>query len=194
MRLRILNRQNSRGIILVHGLFTNSGFWLNYIKHFETYKVFLLDIEYAQIKSEKLEFVSLVDELVNSEQIKFIIGHSFGALFLDYCKLNSPSTIGINPPHFGDRKNSDFIKHVMTRYAATRKSVISELKKIYNEVGEIGMDSSRLSQVICCDSDEFFEYPESCAFQDYTVVSGNHFEIPRALSLINKNIKNYVNQ
>lgn len=184
MKVRILNGDKSRSVMLIHGLYTNSGFWLNYIKYFENFKIFLLDIEYTLLDTEKSEYRSFVRKLSCSERVKFVIGHSFGALFLDYCGETSLTTVGINPPHYGYSKNNDFVDKVVSRYKHLEKTISSELNLVYTKIGTWSPENSILSRVVCSDNDEFFNFCKTHNHQNFSIVSGGHSEISEALHLI----------
>ena len=82
----IFNKSKENTIIFIHGLYANSGFWLNYIVHFKDYKIILYNIDYEILISD----LSLMDEVAkecqvdeNNNNLIAVVAHSLGTILSD---------------------------------------------------------------------------------------------------------------
>ena len=48
------NKGRDKTVILIHGLFTGEGFWLEYLTHFKNYKIVILKIDYMTLQVDQV--------------------------------------------------------------------------------------------------------------------------------------------
>ena len=193
--MRIINKQNESSVALVHGLFTNSGFWLPYIEYFREYRVYLIDIDYNFLSKESQDFDNWLSREISETKILYFIGHSFGATFLQICTLRHNVTlIGINPAHLGMRRGSSFAKHVSDRYGLDEIFINNQLNDVYEWVYSFNLQNSGFTMLYTSDNDEFFDY-SVVDTNDKIVIESNHFNIDEVFVTLTKSltIKNPAN-
>tara|TARA_Y100000816_G_scaffold254703_1_gene207047 strand:- start:1146 stop:1760 length:615 start_codon:yes stop_codon:yes gene_type:complete len=81
------NKTRKKTLILIHGLFSNAGFWLTFIKNFKEFKLIIFNINYPKLLLENLEeinFNDFVKSLLKDEKDIFIISHSMGTVLAKY--------------------------------------------------------------------------------------------------------------
>lgn len=193
--MRIINKQNESSVALVHGLFTNSGFWLPYIEYFREYRVYLIDIDYNFLSKESQDFDNWLSREISETKILNFIGHSFGATFLQICTLRHNVTlIGINPAHLGMRRGSSFAQHVSDRYGLDEIFINNQLNDVYDWVYTFNLQNSGFTMLYTSDNDEFFDY-SVVDTNDKIVIESNHFNIDEVFVTLTESltIKNPAN-
>lgn len=197
MKVRTLNRHEEHSIVLLHGLFTNSGFWLPYLRHLKGYCVHLVDLSYETLINEKHEFDNWLSHKIADKQMICLIGHSFGATFLLSIANNNIPKVGINPAHMGLRREASFVRHVSCRYKLDESKVNNYLRKVYNWVDNIDFINRKFEELYVSDNDEFFDY--SMLVNDQKIcIDGDHFNINKVFDLLIINLRtkgnNYVDR
>ena len=180
MKVRCVYRHRESSIVLLHGLYANSGFWLPYLDLFKNFRIYLIDLDYLTLTIEKNEFANFMSEKSKTENIEYAIGHSFGGLFLDYCGELRIKYIGINPAHFGLRKDSSFTEHVAKKQNRNINEILVEINEVYSKVENLREHNSILSVAILADNDEYFDYGVT-SYAASKFFSGTHFEIKQGL-------------
>jgi hypothetical protein len=180
LKVRCINKDRDSCLVLLHGLYANSGFWLPYLNLFKGFRIYLIDLDYLKLTQEKNDFVNFILEKSRTEDIKYAIGHSFGGLFLDYCGELRIKNIGINPAHFGHRKDGSFIEHVAKKQNRKFDEISIEISQLYSEVKYLGEHNSIMSAVVLADNDEYFNYSET-GYNASRLFSGTHFEIKEGI-------------
>jgi|APSaa5957512535_1039671.scaffolds.fasta_scaffold169859_2 hypothetical protein len=181
-----LNRKAGPGhVVLIHGLFANSGYWLPYLRMFKNEKISLIDLDYEHLlKSGSLECV--LSELREIDANK-IIGHSFGSILASRMQSAGVDTHIICPVLFSSRKNEKtFKQELKTKLEGVRFDHISEILRLSGFFLK-GLDgASVLNEKIGVHLpyiDLFFEYsiPKEAKVSYY---QGDHFDIFQAISNI----------
>lgn len=180
MKVRCVNKDKEACLVLLHGLYANSGFWLQYLSLFKNFRIYLIDLDYLNLTQEKNELVNFIFEKSKTEDIKYAIGHSFGGLFLDYCGELRIKYIGINPAHFGVRKDRSFIEHVAKKHYREIHEVSIEINEVYSKVENLGEHNSIMFAVVLADNDEYFDYTVT-SYSAIKFFSGTHFEIKEGI-------------
>ena len=73
-----LNQDKSYRILLIHGLFTSSGFWLGYLKYLKNFNISLININYLKfMEDEDYQFHILNILSYNIYIFKFICFYKF---------------------------------------------------------------------------------------------------------------------
>ena len=181
------NKRKKNAIILLHGLYTTSGFWLSYFNLFKDFRIITYDINYdllLKTQSAKSYLNEHLNDYREDDNIVATISHSFGTIISDLAFENKQHTIfKICPVAFSKRlDNQSFIldienktslsKDYINEYMNLVSDFTSKYKQILNFDGDIYIP----------DHDGFFSYevPES----KKTEFEGDHFNIGFALSNI----------
>ena len=181
------NKRKKNAIILLHGLYTTSGFWLSYLNLFKDFRIITYDINYdllLKTQSAKSYLNEHLNDYREDDNIVATISHSFGTIISDLAFENKQHTIfKICPVAFSKRlDNQSFIldienktslsKDYINEYMNLVSDFTSKYKQILNFDGDIYIP----------DHDGFFSYevPES----KKTEFEGDHFNIGFALSNI----------
>ena len=169
-------------ILLLHGLYSSSGAWLPSLKFFKDYQLTLVTIDYhkAIINNSLPDLMGKV-LFTLSDHFEFVIGHSFGALFLSKLALNSKKNIFIAPPFMA----SEFFFERYIKYIISKTKI--QPNDIYYVVKEaVNMNNSTTLKLCASDtvflplSDEFFTYDESIHPVNY--FAGTHSSIESAIN------------
>lgn len=81
------NKSKKETIILIHGLFGNSGYWLPFLKYFNNFKILILDINYPKIFIENLNKISFhifLESMLEDDNEYTLISHSMGTVLAQY--------------------------------------------------------------------------------------------------------------
>ena len=57
------NRNKNRSVLFLHGLFSSSGYWLEYLREFRDFKIILCDIDYENFSGLSNEIKSKLDTI-----------------------------------------------------------------------------------------------------------------------------------
>ena len=189
----LLNRSRPRTVLLVHGLFTSSGYWLPYLASLKAYRLLILDIDYRQI-SQIDDYVQQVQDIITTRadgQVAAVISHSLGSLIASrLAPAYRQISIEICPVRCATRRNLEvFIETIGARVKAGtgRDEVVQQLEDadqaIARHAREVPAPASTI--IYLPDADPFFSYhPDT----DYVQFSGDHFEIAAAMDGIGTRI------
>ena len=168
-------------MLLLHGLFSGSGFWLENLKKLKDYKIILCDIDYEFFFREDKHCIRQLEDYVANKKNLTIVSHSFGSslnAWLDKSFLR----INICPILANSRTNTNlFISEIKKRTNYRDEDIITILKnaeeylKKYNNF--LSKSSSEMINFI----------PNNDCFFNYNCVSnfkGDHFDISYALNEI----------
>ena len=81
------NKSKKETIILIHGLFGNSGYWLPFLKHFNNFKILILDINYQEIfkaNPDKINFHNFFQSILEDDKDYTLISHSIGTVLAQF--------------------------------------------------------------------------------------------------------------
>jgi len=185
-----LNRKAGRGhVILIHGLFANSGYWLPYLRMFKDEKISLVDLDYEHLlESRSLEYVLSELEGIGANKV---IGHSFGSVLASKMQ-SSVVTHLICPVLFSGRKNEQaFKQELKVRLKDVESKNISEILRLsgmfIKDLNGMSIDRNKVYSHLPF-IDLFFEYsiPKEVRVSYY---QGDHFDIYQAVSNIQNTSK-----
>ena len=189
---RIFNKSQKKKIILFHGLFANSGFWLPYLKYFKTHQLIVFDLNYADLfkmnfNQLKLLLYHFLKKLNINLSNDVIISHSMGTVI---GKIISSKydilSYEICSTYLGSRKpNANFLLDIESRI----KISSDKANIIYNNVNlfmKLNLDSLHEIQSNSCyfitHEDQYFTY--KIKNHRTTLFSGDHFNIDQAVKII----------
>ena len=81
------NKSKKESIILIHGLFGNSGYWLPFLTYFSKFKILILDINYSKIFTEnpdKINFHNFFESILENDKDCTLISHSMGTVIAQF--------------------------------------------------------------------------------------------------------------
>lgn len=188
----ILNKSKPRTIILVHGLYSSSGFWLEYLKLFKNYRLFILNIDYDHYLSEDYSLNQLQSDLLNLPYPKdnsIIISHSLGTIIANFLSQNFDLISNeICPIHISERVNPNkFIDDINKLMGKSKISINKKLTLVDDFLLSFKpiIDSKIL--LYLPNNDQYFKYNKR--FTNTSCFSGDHFKISEALITILNKIK-----
>lgn len=187
IRVTLLNRSKPRTVLLVHGLFTSSGFWLPYLASLKEYRLIILDIDYSQI-GQIDDYVQQVSAIIAEQadgHVAAVISHSLGSLIASLlppaCRTRS---IEICPVRCATRRNlAQFVDTIAAKVPATlgREGVLHMLHEADQAIAShaLRVQAPPSTTIYLPDADAFFSYHPGTAFEQF---SGDHFEIAAAMA------------
>lgn len=178
-------------MLLVHGLFTSSGYWLSYLDMLRDYRLIILQINYDAI-SDVASYIRRAIEIVQTEAqgwVDAVIAHSLGTLIA--CQLPPDVyrySFQICPVYTARRLDPDnFIAEILSRSKALYSE--SAIRKLLGDVDAvIALHSKHVvaqknTLIYLPDEDPYFSYQKNSADR---VFKGDHFNIACALKDIQK--------
>ncbi len=188
IKYTVLNKNKKSVVVLIHGLFTNSAFWVNYLDMLNEYKIVLLDIRYNYIEDLKVICESIdqiLEDLISQERYN-IITHSYGSVLL--CGMRSM----LNREYFEICPyliSKCIDENKLRNICVVNKIRLSEsqfnILRIKNDAKARFLQNSsqfkKTSTVLLPKDDDVFSYKKNGIFFTY---AGNHFEISGALEII----------
>lgn len=190
-----LNKSKPKILLLIHGLFASSGYWLPYLNIFREYKLIILDIDYRKV-SDIDQYVSRVFAIIEAHAggaVDAIISHSLGTLIASrLTKDVRHFSFEICPVYCATRCNADNFVNEIERKIKFSMS-ISEIWWLLSCVDralaghEISMHDSSCQKVYLPDKDSYFLYDVRSEFKEFR---GDHFNIAEAVMDIGKVLAN----
>lgn len=187
----ILNKSKPKTLLLVHGLFTSSGYWLSYLQSLKDYKLIILDIDYRMLRNVE-RYVSLVDGIIEAEaggKVNAVISHSLGTMIarrLDEDKRQY--SFEICPVYCAVRRNTDdFVREIQAKIKFVISS--SEILELLAEVDLALNNNNTLAKnqkshlVFLPKLDLYFSYSYISKYMEF---SGDHFDIAEAINEIGR--------
>jgi len=163
-------------------MYANSGFWLEYLRHFSKFKIHLVDLDYFDLDDEMSEFRAFLHSQVNDCSDMILIGHSYGAHFVDVFSFfheEKIKKVGINPGHLGlNKKNGAFLMRVKETYGLDIRTIEEDLDIAYRQIYKYKMKKSTLDVILTADNDEYFDFSNLAGRYDFC---GDHYAIDHGL-------------
>lgn len=189
MNYKIINKKGSINVILIHGLFATSGYWLNYLEFFKNCKLVILEIDYYNFKDFEKQIENL-QNIINIEfnnKVDYIFSHSLGTIIANgLSDKNFNYSFEICPVYISNRISElDFASKIIDK--TNLMFDLNKIKKILIKI-DIQINEYKKSLVfskkrICFlpSNDIYFKYnPQPMYF--FNIFEGDHFEIHNALS------------
>ena len=189
----IINSKCAKKAILIHGLYANSGYWLEYLTYFKDYKLFILDIDYFTL----LDIQKIIDEvnlLIDTEldgSVDIVVSHSFGAILANgIISSTFKYSFEICPVHSSIRIcKEDFINEIRNKLKSskTQEEIRNQLKSVDEilKIHRLNLGFTKNRVLFFPDNDIYFEYNESF-ISEIQYFKGDHFNIHDSLRLILK--------
>lgn len=185
-RIITLNKSKLNSLILLHGLFANSGFWMNHLNLFKNFKLILIDINYQKLFNREIQLESLNDQitsiLIDNNDTVGVISHSYGTILSQNLKcLNNYFLYQICPINNVISKNHiNFNNYVRKHTKFTEEEIITTRMMANRFIETKNVRDFSLYNYIPI-YDQYFQYP---TLEKSSFFRGDHFKIEQALKLI----------
>lgn len=176
-----LNKNKSKKIILIHGLFATSGYWLPYLSSLKDFNLIILNIDYIKfLKDPQKTLKKFTSELNKFEDVSIIIAHSLGTILIKYLNHNA-RYINICPVYKSTRTNKKSFITLIHKQTGLNTDLIENTLK---NVDSIDLNKSIIFKKqktlnFFPKKDKFFEY--NIAHKNENIFfDGDHFDISDA--------------
>jgi hypothetical protein len=181
------NKRKKRAIILLHGLYTTSGFWLAYFNLFKEFRIITYDINYdllLKAQNAKYYLKEFLNELREDEDVVATISHSFGTVVSDLAFENKQHVIfKICPVAFSKRlDNQSFIMEIMNKTPLSKDNIYEYMNLASDFTSKYKQQLNFNGSIYIPDHDSFFSY--EVPGRKKIEFEGDHFNIGSALSNI----------
>lgn len=179
----VFNNSKSSTIILIHGLYANIGFWLNYLSYFKNYRLVIYNIEYNSLLNPFDEISELAPRLVTHDSdfnADAIISHSLGTIIADllYGRMKIP-LYNICPVAFGKRLDlSGYVDFVSKKLVLPSSQILQTLRKVDNFYFSYKNCLSNKGINLIPKDDLYFTY--NFKTENVMMFNGDHFNIKGA--------------
>jgi hypothetical protein len=187
MRYKIFNRKCNKSVVLIHGLFASSGYWLNYLNYFKDYKLAILDLNY-ETSLDDFFVTNLLEQLIEKEfsnKVDFIFSHSLGTLLANSLPDNLfLYSFEICPVYCSSRINSIDFQNLLLSLSPKNNLEFIRTKLnqadllIQNHQKRVHHSSKKIT--FFPDNDEYFKYYNHSG-AEARFFDGDHFEIGKAI-------------
>lgn len=192
----ILNRSRKKTVLLIHGVFTNSGYWLPYLSSLKDCRMLILDIDYRAI-SDIGVYLRRLEEIIVGEaggRVDAVIAHSLGALLASRLptRLRQVS-YELCPVYCAKRLDPNgFVDHIEKRLKSAMTCV--QIRAVLDEVdvalvrhSPLNLDVPKMSRGTIClpDADPYFSYEPGAASR---IFSGDHFGVMAIMEEISREL------
>jgi hypothetical protein len=187
------NKRKNNAIILLHGLYTNSGFWLSYLNLFKDFRIITYDINYdllLKTQNAKSYLQENLNECREDENIVATISHSFGTVVSDLAFENKQHAVfKVCPVAFSKRLDTQsFILDIENKTSLSKENICEYMNLVSNFTSKFKEQLNYNGSIYIPDQDDFFTYdvPEN----NKNEFKGDHFNIGLALSNIIAQLSN----
>jgi hypothetical protein len=188
MNYKVINKKGVINVVLIHGLFATSGYWLNYLDIFKNCKLIILEIDYFNSKSlidniESIEHI-IINEFDNN--IDFIFSHSLGTIIANgLSDINFKHSFEICPVYNSNRvSKSDFISKIQEKtnllYSSNNIEIMLSNIDIQVDNFKKTLNFSNKRTLFYPNNDIYFKYDQKTIYS-FNIFNGDHFEINNAL-------------
>lgn len=181
------NKKKKNAVILLHGLYTTSGFWLSYLNLFKDFRIITYDINYnllLKAQNAKSYLQEYLNEMMEDEVIVATISHSFGTVVSDLAFENKQYAVfKICPVAFSKRLDTHaFILDIENKTSLSKENIYEYMNLVSDFTSKFKQQLNFNGSIYIPDHDGFFSYevPET----KKKVFTGDHFNIGLALSNI----------
>lgn len=180
----VFNRKKENTIVLIHGLYTTSGFWLSYFKFFKNFRIIAFDINYDKLLKSDYSINILRDTFHVDGHIVGVISHSFGTVISDLVfDQNYEMIYKICPVAFSKRlESSNFVFDIVNKTILSEESINNNIKLVRSYLLKVKSSLSYSGQIYIPNKDCYFSYeiPKKKKIE----FNGDHFNISFALENI----------
>jgi hypothetical protein len=181
----VYNNSKKETVILIHGLYANSGFWLNYIIFFKNYRLIIYNIDYNILLNNNygISVLNLKPYLNDYEEnVVAVVAHSLGTVLADlvFGKRNLP-LFNICPIASGNRIDTiGFVNYISNKLALPSFMIHDTLINVDTFIYSVKNKLSYGGINIVPTSDLYFTYNLNLA--NRILFNGDHFNIEEAIS------------
>lgn len=181
----IYNKSNTKTVILIHGLYANAGFWLNYLLFFKNYRLIVYNIDYNLLLNKNHEICELNIKpflYEDGENVVAVVAHSLGTVLADffYGKRNL-QLYNICPIASGNRIDTiGFVNYVSTKLSLPSFGVHATLINVDTFIYSVKNQLTCGGMNIIPNSDLYFAYDRNLV--NRILFNGDHFNIAEAIS------------
>jgi len=186
------NKSKKETIILIHGLFGNSGYWLPYLTYFNKFQILILDINYPKLFLEnldKINFLKFFESILENEKDYTLISHSMGTVLAQsFPEKNIKISYEICPIKNSVKNNKKkFIEEINSLTNFSKKEIKHILEKatvFLSNNSSIENKSLNKKQYVPR-LDSFFKDSFNNSVEYF---EGDHFSIINSILMINKDL------
>lgn len=186
------NKSKKETIILIHGLFGNSGYWLPFLKYFNNFKILILDINYPKIFIENLNKISFhifLESMLEDDNEYTLISHSMGTVLAQYFPEKKIKISYEICPIKNSVKNNKkkFIEEInsLTNFSEEEiRNILGEATVFLSNNFSVENKSLNKKQYVPR-IDSFFNDSFNNSVEYF---EGDHFNIINSISMINKDL------
>ena len=192
--ITLINKNKSNCIILIHGLFSNSGFWLKYLRFFKGSCLVLVAVNYDRLTDIDLCIGDLKRSLsciIESKLRIKLIAHSLGTyVALKLGSIPNVESYHICPVYLAKRKNRKMFVDLINEM----QPILSH-DEIYETLQSVNSVLNLEKKVVFnANITQLRSYiPKKDLFFEYSLIGGeinfdgDHFDIYSALKEISQN-------
>ena len=186
------NKSKKETIILIHGLFGNSGYWLPFLTYFNKFKILILDVNYPKLFSQnldKINFHKFFESILENDKDYTLISHSMGTVLAQFFPQKKVKISYEICPIKNSVKNNKkkFIKeiHSVTNFSKEEIKNILEKATIFLS-NNLSIENKSLNKKHYVPRKDLFFNDSFYNNEEY--FEGDHFNIINSISMINKDI------
>lgn len=187
-----LQRNKPKTVVLIHGLFATSGFWIPALKCFPQHRILLVNVDYeAYLRNEdsvaRLGAFLRQPELALDQSVE-LVGHSFGSVLVATVNVRAERRFHVCPIFLAaDAHHDDLVVELRQRLgddAPPRETALLMMRSALQRAHEVEIHqvAARGDHCLVPDSDRFFSYRDGPAGMSRSVYRGDHFEAAEPLS------------
>ena len=177
-----INKNSKKKVLLIHGLFSSSGFWLPYLYNLKKFHLLILNIDYEQILNCSQKKINMLfQEISEIHDIEVIVAHSFGTVISHHIQIDIPR-INICPIHNAEKINlKEFIRLISKQTRINFDQVYSTIDLMDNFLLNTEYQAGKKNIVnFYPNNDKFFNYSVKKS-KDNILFTGDHFDISDAI-------------
>jgi hypothetical protein len=182
-----LNKTHNKTVLLLHGLFTSSGFWMPYLPYLKDYHLIVPHINYDKLLANPEKNLPIFIEKINSfSNFDNVISHSFGCVLLKSLSIES-NFINICPVQESQLVNKKIFTHNVGKLLKQDPKLIEQTiynsDELYSKINNMNPNKNIISMYPS--DDIYFNYNTSNLVNSI-IFQGDHFEIVDAFKMIYK--------
>jgi pimeloyl-ACP methyl ester carboxylesterase len=190
----VFNRSKPRTLLLLHGLFANSGYWLPYLSSLKDFRLLILDLDYAAIGALP-PYVAQVAALAAAQpggRVEAVISHSLGCLVASHLP---PALLGASfevcPVYCATRLQPQRFAAEMAgrlKSSLSGAAIAAQLEQADQAIAAhaLPLPGPLHSAIYVPEHDPYFDYH---AGPDCRRFNGDHFDIAQAVAQIGASLR-----
>lgn len=185
----VFNKSKPRSLLLLHGLFANSGYWLPYLSSLKDYRLLLLDLDYGAIRALP-RYVAQVAAIVEAQaggRVDAVISHSLGCLVASHLPPQLlQASYEICPVYCATRLNPEDFAGAIGRKlksALPGAAIHALLAEADHAIADhaLPVPGPLQATIYVPDTDPYFHYHAGPAARRF---HGDHFDIGEAIAQV----------